>query len=68
MFVGSLEGVKDELLALPPSQGQVLSNEELFASICEDARRSMLVKYPTSLTDSEDDDSESSSNLWRLWT
>jgi len=54
-FAGDLEESKDRLLALPPSQGQTLSNQELFVSILEDARRTI---SPVLLTDSEDDDSE----------
>ena len=57
LFAENLEESKDRLLALPPSQGQTLSNQELFASILEDAQRAIRISSPI-LTDSEDDDSE----------
>lgn len=59
VFVEMLEESKDRLLALPDSQGQTLSNQELFDNILEEARHAISVgsRYP--LTDSDDDDSES---------
>ena len=56
--VENLETSKDRLLVLPPSQGQRLSNEELFAAILEDAQRAAVVDPLSPLTDSGDDDSE----------
>ncbi|KAF9786064.1 hypothetical protein BJ322DRAFT_765163 [Thelephora terrestris] len=59
----SLYGSQDQLLALPPSQSQTLSNAELFDSILDDVR-SMIPKGGTTFLladspqDSEDDDSE----------
>jgi len=58
IVVENLEESGGRLLALPPSQGQILSNRELFASILEDAQRAMTLDPPTPLTDSEDDDLE----------
>lgn len=61
----SLYGSQDQLLALPPSQSQTLSNAELFDSILDDVR-SMIPKGGTTFLladspqDSEDDDSERS--------
>jgi len=56
-FVDKLEESKDRLLALPPSQGQTLSNQELLASILSDAHNAMELASPI-FTDSEEGDSE----------
>ena len=61
-FAESLAKSKDRLLALPPSQGQTLSNQELLASIFEDTRGKMLVGPLIFLTDQEDDYSEDGSS------
>jgi len=55
LFIEVLVESKDQLLALPPAQDQTLSNQELFLSILEDARRTISPVLPT---DSEDGYSE----------
>ena len=54
-IVENLEEVKDRLLALPPSLGQTLSNQELFNTVLEDVRRAMALDPSTSFTESDDD-------------
>jgi len=66
IVVENLEESKGRLLALPPSQGQILSNLELFTSILEDAQRATTLDPPTPFTDSEDDDLEYSRFQTRL--
>jgi hypothetical protein len=38
-LIERLSGLQEQLLALPPSHGQALSNAELFDSILDDVRR-----------------------------
>ncbi|KAF9650685.1 hypothetical protein BDM02DRAFT_3127503 [Thelephora ganbajun] len=56
--IDTLRGSNDRLLIMPPSQGQTLSNQELFDNILEDARRAMPRISPISSVDSEDYGSE----------
>ena len=55
LFVEKLEESKDQLLALPDSQGQVLSNQELFDNILNDARHAISARPRWPPTDSDDD-------------
>ena len=53
-----LSSSRDQLLALPPSRTQTLSNAELLDSILDDVLCMIAKGDRMPLTDSEDDDSE----------
>lgn len=53
--IENLEELEDQLLTLPHSQGQTLSNQELFDSILGCAQREMALDPPSPLADSEDE-------------
>lgn len=59
LFVEKLEESKDQLLALPDSQGQILSNQELFDNILKDARHAISARPRWPPTDSDDDADDS---------
>jgi len=54
-IVENLEESRDRLLNLPPSPGQVLSNQELFDNVLEDAQSAMELDPPSPFTDSDDE-------------
>ena len=52
-IVETLEESKDRLLDLPPSPGQVVSNQELFDNVLEDAQSAMELDPPFTSSDDE---------------
>lgn len=57
-----LHGSEDLLLELPPSQGQTLSNQELFESVLDDIQEVMGHSNPHPLVPLTDSDSDSDSD------
>lgn len=61
--VEALRESEGRLLALPPSQGQTQSNQELFDSILKDAQCAVAHDSPTPIVDSDDGGSNTSDSF-----